>query len=291
MTTTATVGIDIADFQPDQVPGDWLFVVLKTTQGIHVANEKAAEQWAFAAQFPYRGLYHYATPLDSAEAGMASSGAIQANYFADDALARGFRPGVDMWQLDVESELNEQVTPEDWAEFVPAFMAVAVKRLGIFGFQYGPVFYGAGYYWYPNYGPNDGLDHGVPAGIPAVLHQYTSAGNLDQNHVANAVTWQNLTHPAPSPAVIAYWKWVAAMKALAAAVKSLTVRPAHYLDHGANVKLIQTQLRRHHFSNLVIDGFYGSSTVLAVHAFKAQNGWKDPDGHYCGGRCIRALLK
>jgi hypothetical protein len=183
----ATVGIDISHYQPNEIPGDWLFVVVKLTEGTHVANTSVAAQWAFASRYPNRGFYHYARPHHS-------SGAAQADFFADQALARGFRPGVDMWQLDVEGMLNEDVSGAEWAAFVPAFMNRALARLGQRGFLYVGQFFHAEAlapytntyrWWLPNYGPNDGNVHQLPGGVKPVIHQYSSAGGLDRNVIVD----------------------------------------------------------------------------------------------------------
>ena len=200
------VGIDVSGFQADDVPGDYEFCVVKSTQGTAVSNPKVAAQWQAASRHPRRGLYHYARPNQHA-------GNIEANYFADDAVARGFQPGKDMWQLDAEGQMNENVAPETWRAYVDAFMGVALARLGKAGYLYiGWPFYLEQYghdtgtlakyhWWLPDYGPNDGNVHDFASGVPAnlvVIHQFTSHGNLDQNRVANRLVYDAAFGP-PQP--------------------------------------------------------------------------------------------
>jgi hypothetical protein len=197
----ATVGIDISGWQPNEVPGDWLFVVVKTTDGLSVANPKAGSQWDFARRHPLRGLYHYARPGHS-------GGNAQAAFFAQDAIRRGFRPGVDLWQLDCENKGNELVTGPQWEGFVNSFMAEARAQLGARGFLYAgryfhPEVFGrlcAVYpWWLPDYGPNDGDPH--PFGAPAnpVIHQFTTEpGSVDRNRVYNQAAWAALMGATPA---------------------------------------------------------------------------------------------
>lgn len=199
-----SVGIDISGVQPAEVPGDWLFVVVKTTEGLSVVNPLASQQWAFAQRSPFRGLYHYARPHPGAG---ALSGLAQAKVFADDALTRGFRKGVDLVQLDCEQTGNENVSSADWSAFVPAFMDSVLARLGALSFVYvgrffhadvfGPlVQHGRYNWWLPDYGPNNGQVHPLAAGVLPVIHQYSSAGGLDRNVIANPAAWSMLTHGA-----------------------------------------------------------------------------------------------
>ena len=88
----------ISEFQADGVLAfPWLFVVHKATEGTTYADPQ------FARRFPtirtIRGAYHYARPLDG-------DGGTQAGHFADTCLAAGFKPGVDIWQLDCEGMGN-----------------------------------------------------------------------------------------------------------------------------------------------------------------------------------------
>jgi hypothetical protein len=183
----ASVGIDISGFQPNAVPGDWLFVVVKLTEGQTVVNPKADAQWRFAQGFPFRGFYHYARPA-------VSDGRTQAQTFAVQALARGFRKGIDWWQLDCEGDGNDGVNAGQWTAFVNDFFATGRQLLGGMGFLYAsrafmPDAFGAlcaRYpWWLPDYGPFDnGQLHPLPPGVEPVIHQFTGNG-LDLNVIHN----------------------------------------------------------------------------------------------------------
>lgn len=212
-------GIDISGVQPPTIPGTWEFVVVKLTEGGQVVNPDAGEQWVFAHTAPRRGFYHYARPA-------ISDGATQARVFAVQALARGFRPGLDMWQLDAEGMLNTTVDAAAWRTFIDAFMLTAISLLGTAGFLYiGWPFYRQQYgndlralqrwpWWDPDYGRNDGARHPISPGAPAnlvVIHQFTSAGGLDRNAIADGARFASLFHtpapptpapPAPHPEVV-----------------------------------------------------------------------------------------
>ena len=203
----ASIGIDISGDQPDDVPGDFVFIVVKSTEGNRVVNPRVHAQWANAARTT-RGLYHYARPA-------ISDGASQATIFAADALGRGFRPGIDMFQLDAEDGENAGVG--NWAQFIDAFMGVALARLGPRGFLYAgwPFVQAHGLqdhivrykWWLPDYGPNTApIDNGLAhlAGIAdhVVIHQYSSAGGLDLNTIVNRAEFAG-TAPKPVPPV---WK-------------------------------------------------------------------------------------
>jgi hypothetical protein len=182
-------GIDISADQAEDVPGDWEFFVVKLSEGHKLPNFKFDKQWSNAARTT-RGVFHYALPADS-------DGTTQANFFADQALIRGFQPERDIWQLDCEDGLNEGVTT--WREFIIDFMTVGIARLGKRGFLYtGEPFLKAHaiqdlpftyLLWFSDYGKNDGADHGFPPGIPVVIHQFTSHGNLDQNKIINPLAY------------------------------------------------------------------------------------------------------
>lgn len=195
------IGIDISGYQPTDVSGDWDFIVVKSTEGTRVTNPRVDAQWRNAARAPRRGLYHYARP------GL-SSGAKQAFAFSDDALARGFRPGVDMWQLDCEGQLNDGVGGAAWRAFVDQFMLIATSRLGKAGTIYsGMYFYRADIvperfnWWVPAYGPNDGAVHPLPAKLQNVvlIHQFTSVGALDRNRVVDQVRFDAMFTPTTPP--------------------------------------------------------------------------------------------
>jgi hypothetical protein len=115
-------GIDISGVQDVAVAaGDWMFVVVKTTESLSVVNPLADEQWAAIKPGARRGLYHYARP------GLSPARS-QAGMFCEDALRRGFKPGQDLWQLDVEGQLNENVTRSAWEGFITEFMEHALPR-------------------------------------------------------------------------------------------------------------------------------------------------------------------
>jgi GH25 family lysozyme M1 (1,4-beta-N-acetylmuramidase) len=193
------IGIDISGVQDVSVAaGDWLFVVVKTTENRSVVNPLADEQWAAIRAGVRRGLYHYARP------GL-SRAAAQAKAFCDDALRRGFTPGKDMWQLDCEGELNEAVPKSAWDGFIREFMDVTLTRLGPLGFLYLGRFFlppditkrlaNTFHWWLPDYGPNDGTFHALPSSVDPVIHQFTSVNpHLDRNVIHATETWQQLTH-------------------------------------------------------------------------------------------------
>lgn len=194
-------GIDISGFQPDDVPGPWEFIVTKLSDGTSMPNPRFAAQWA-AARRTTRGVYHYARPAKS-------SGSTQANFFADQALAAGFRPGADIWQLDAEDGNNAGVG--NWREFITEFMPAALSRLGRRGFLYAgwPFLQAHGItdlvgrfmWWLPDYNRNDGTYHEPNASAPkqfVVIHQFTSTP-LDQNRVLNPSAYNFQAPPAPQP--------------------------------------------------------------------------------------------
>lgn len=194
-------GIDISADQGDDVPGHWEFIVVKLSEGERVPNFRLGAQWRNAARTT-RGVYHYARPA-------LSSGTVQANYFCDQALAIGFHPGVDIWQLDAEAGENDGLSGATWRRFITDFMAVATARLGRRGFLYAgwPFLVGFGLtdlpfkfmWWLPDYGPdNSAVDHGLddlPAAVRGlvVIHQFTSFGNLDQNKIINELAYAQPT--------------------------------------------------------------------------------------------------
>jgi hypothetical protein len=198
-------GIDISHHQKVFPEGDWDFVVVKATEAIHHVDERFHSHWDNAARFPLRGMFHYARPL------LGSAGT-QVEHFAETALGRGFRPGIDMWQLDVETAKNESVTNDQWRGFINDFMPACLDRLGRFGFLYiGMDLYPHVFpdftplhsfnWWLPAYGKNDGRVHPFDDNVPVdlvVIHQFTSvttAGvGLDQNRIVNQDRWNALVH-------------------------------------------------------------------------------------------------
>jgi hypothetical protein len=195
-------GIDISHHQKTFPDGDWEFVVVKATEGASHVDPKLDKYWDAASRFPRRGAYHYARPND------ARDGPEEAAFFQRTMLARGFRPGVDMWQLDVEGKRNEGVAPGTWRTFIADFMEAALRDLGAFGFLYiGFPFYRGIYgasdldplrqfnWWLPAYGKNDGAVHAFRSNVPSelvVIHQFTSAGHLDRNRVVDQRKWATL---------------------------------------------------------------------------------------------------
>ncbi len=257
LVMTSNIGIDVSGYQ-DEPAGDWLFVVLKTTQGLAVVNPKADAQWAYAAKYQHHGVYHYATP----HAADGSDGSGQANFFADDALRRGFRKDVDIWMLDCEYELNQAVSSDAWHRFATDFLTTATARLGKVGFLYvGQYFDPPAFadliteypWWDPNYGTNDGQVHPLPAGIHPVLQQYTSAGNLDKSVVLDQARWNALTGaqaPAPAP-----------QPAPAPVDTEPTLRA---LSTGPEVAELQRKLVGAFGQRIGVDGSYGKFTEMAV---------------------------
>jgi hypothetical protein len=199
-------GIDISHHQTEVPLGDWEFVVVKATEGITHVDDLFDAHWNAAKHFPRRGVFHYARP------GNGHNGHEQATFFANTARAQGFQPGVDMWQLDIEGEKNEGVSPELWRTFIDDFMPSALDQMGPFGFLYiGWPFYtgifGASdlsrlrehHWWIPAYGANDGKVHPFKADVPAelvVIHQYASKSpegkKFDHNRIVDTKRWSTL---------------------------------------------------------------------------------------------------
>ena len=189
-------GIDVSEFQSDaQLQGSWLFVVHKATERVGQIDSK------FQARYPslpgLRGAYHYARPT-------LSDGTKQADFFANVCLAAGFKPNVDLWQLDAEDGLNAGAV---WLPFIEPFMARATARLGSRGFLYAgwPFLVAHGlqalvnqyHWWLPDYSINDGVVHPIQAPGNPVLHQYTSHGNLDRNVVHDQAAWNQIVASPP----------------------------------------------------------------------------------------------
>lgn len=195
------IGIDISGVQPRDVPGDWKFIVVKVSEGLGMPNHLFDQQWAAAARTT-RGGYHYARPL-------VSRGSDQGNYFSNMLIQRGFQPGRDIWQLDAEDGENDGVSGTTWRVFIDDFMAAATARLGRRGFLYAglPFLQSHGLtdlpykymWWLPDYGRNDGADHGYSTTLPVVIHQFSSAGSLDQNKIINQLAYNQAPVPNPAP--------------------------------------------------------------------------------------------
>lgn len=203
-----SIGIDVSGVQADAVPGDWAFVVVKSSEGTSFPNHRLDAQWANAGHAPARGLYHYARPGKS-------SGGAQAAVFVADALARGFRPGRDIFQLDCENGENEGVDSATWRTFIGDFMGLAQAKLGGRSFLYAGwpfvVEHGIGDFlfkykwWLPDYGRNTApVNNGfndVPANVRplVIIHQFTSAGGLDLNQIVNPFVFGGTPVPNPAP--------------------------------------------------------------------------------------------
>jgi hypothetical protein len=198
------IGIDISGVQDvDVARGDWMFVVVKSTEDTRVVNPKVDAQWEAIAPGVRRGLYHYARPR-------VATPAAQVAAFCHDAQARGFRPGEDMWQLDCEGELNAGVTADEWETFVNVFMDLTLERLGHLGFLYiGRSFISPAVtdrltarfnWWLPDYNVNDGTLHALAPNVNPVIHQFTSKfPALDRNVIHDEVRWRRLTNGAAPP--------------------------------------------------------------------------------------------
>jgi GH25 family lysozyme M1 (1,4-beta-N-acetylmuramidase) len=298
--TGPVVGIDISADQPSVPAGDWLFIVHKATEGLDYVDPD------FKARFPtlngngLRGAYHYARPTD------AYSGVQQAEYFAVAVLSSGFRPGVDLWQLDCEATGNESVGDAGWTLFVNDFMHHATQMLGNRGFLYVGAYFSIGAFtelvrqynwWLPDYGVNDGEVNPFAGTLVAtpMLHQYTdcawgSFGPLDRNVVNNEQAWAFMFPPPPpvvkpTPAIIAALKRIAA---LAAVVRHKPIRRG---DKGPNVSFVQSLLRQRGFPFVQETGVYDDNTALAVALFKRSVRLSNLNGDVCGRACINALLK
>lgn len=279
-----TDGIDVSHYQADaQLAGDWLFVVHAVGDGLNFVDPVFARR--FTAQQGLRGAYLYGRPGES-------DGKTQANHFADEALAAGFKPGIDLWQLDAEHGENEGVTAQQWSQFIPAFMWQAFARLGRRAFFYAgwPFLEANGLtelvktfqWWLPDYGPNDGTVH--PVQVPAdhadyvVLHQYTSKDNLDRNVVANTTRWENIVPPINWAAIEQVQDFYEALP-LHAGVSSWAV----------------TALKQ--ALNKIGEGpgndapIYGDELVECVTAFKAKHEDPNTDGTVFGAPAADILFK
>ena len=285
-------GADISQFQPN-FPPDWYkqygFVVCKASEGSSEVDP------TFAIKFPaargncaHAGTYHYARPADG-------SGTQQADHFADTCLANGFRPGVDIWMLDVEGTGNESVTAGQWLGYIGEFRIEAEKRLGRLGCLY------VGYYfwlsnlggrhdllapwkwWLPWYGPNDGQLH-QPTGVnlpqAVFVQQYTSANGLDLNYVDDAA-WSTWLQTAPPV------DWSAVEK-IAKYIELVGEKPLRYGDSGPHVFEMNALLE--HCGYHCAGNDFGDATADAIANFKAKFHLHNRDGRVCGRACITALF-
>jgi GH25 family lysozyme M1 (1,4-beta-N-acetylmuramidase) len=289
-----SVGIDISADQSSVAEGPWLFVVHKATEGHDYKDPQ------FAARYPtlvgqnetLRGAYHYARPGDG------FSGVQQADFFADTVLAAGFVPGQDLWQLDCEGTGNEGVSQATWQAFILQFMSQATLRLGARGFIYGgysflftpeavnaPQAWTTVYNWWDaDYGPNDGAVHPLSAPEPyatnCVIHQFSSAGNLDRNVVNNTARWDAL-FPAPVN--------LSVLAKLGVFLKAIMRRPMQRGDKGPQILQLNRMLLRYGYA--VSGDGYDDRTAHAILGFKAKHGLKNRDANVCGLPCVLALLK
>lgn len=275
------VGIDISMFQATVPEGPWLFVVHKATEGHSFQDPKFAER--FPTFTGLRGAYHYARPGES-------DGADQANHFADTVLAAGFKPNVDMWQLDCEDGENAGVA---WQPFIADFMAVAIQRLGNRGFLYAgyPFVQAHGlsqavsdyHWWLPDYSVNDGNVHNpqVPSAFQplVILQQFTSAGNLDQNVVRNAATWKAITQPVDYNAIAKVLAWV----------RALRIAPLKFGQRGPAVQFLNSLLVKQGY--YVAGTAYGEHTRSAVAALKAKWQTVNRQGEVVGRPFALRLLR
>jgi len=286
--SNSAVGIDISHYQPAIPSGPWLFAVHATGDGLNYIDPSFKGRYqALRMVAPIVGAYHYARPAQS-------NGTIQAQHFGTLAIAAGFKVGVDIWQLDAESGENETVNGPTWRQFIIDFMAEATRMLGGRGFLYAgwPFLMQFGltdlvskyHWWLPDYGPNDGQVHPVqtPPTISAdvVLHQFTSANNLDQSVVLNVQTWDAMFTPPVNWSVLAV---------IAAFIKAVTLRPLRVGDRGPNVARMNNLLVKHGYQ--VAGDAYGLRSRAAVADFKRRKGLRNRDGRVCGRACILALFK
>lgn len=205
-------GIDISQWQSAIPAGTWDFIFCRATHdglGDDLMFDKHFPN--ALARAPRRGAYHYAKPI-------VSTGAAQAQHFAQVCLAQGFRKNVDMWALDFEANaLGSQSANVAW---IRDFMATAIALLGArcllyVGWPYFVETCGSESiellhehaWWLPAYGPNDGTWHSPTAPFVPCVHQFTSRGGpnlsgLDLNRVLDTAAWARIFDetPAPKPA-------------------------------------------------------------------------------------------
>lgn len=205
-------GIDISQWQGAIAPGAWDFIFCRATHD-GLGDDLMFEQHFpnALARAPRRGAYHFAKPTES-------SGAAQAQHFAQVCMTHGFRPGVDLWALDFEANaLGSHAANLAW---IREFMAAARGMLGARCLLYvgWPYFEGAcgaenvellreSPWWLPAYGPNDGQPHAPTAPFVPCVHQFTSRGGpnlsgLDLNRVLDTATWSRLVGTQPTPAPV-----------------------------------------------------------------------------------------
>lgn len=211
-----TRGVDISTYQGGWPPAPagasaWDFAFIRATHDATGSDSRFAQHWAEAAagKVPIRGAYHYANPA-------ASAGYAQANLFALACLSQGFKPGADLWALDLESNPIGGPATEQW---VDDFFRAAGTKLGPRGLLYigwytaesyfganAPTYLRKRPWWLPAYGVNDGSPHDYVAPFVPCLHQYTSRGGpggsgLDISEVTDANAWHALTDVTAQPPV------------------------------------------------------------------------------------------
>lgn len=284
----SAVGIDISHFQSTIPGGPWLFAVHSAGDGFNYTDPMFGGRYqALRMIAPIVGAYLYARPAQS-------SGVAQAQKFAETCLAAGFKKGVDIWQLDAEGGENEGVNGAVWRTFIDEFMVEATSLLGDRGFLYAgwPFLMQLGLtdlvtkyvWWLPDYSVNDGQVHPVqvsPAiAVDVVIHQYTSAGGLDQNVILNTQKWDRILTPPLNWSVL---------KQIAALIKAISTKPLHFGERGPKVSGMNAALEKHGYQ--VAGDAYGARSVAAVADFKRRKGLKNRDGKVCGRACILALFK
>lgn len=286
--SNSAVGIDISHYQATIPSGPWLFAVHATGDGLNFVDPAFKVRYESLRMIaPIVGAYHYARPAQS-------DGVVQAQHFAQLCLAAGFKPGIDIWQLDAEGGENDGVTGGQWRTFIDQFMQEATKTLGDRGFLYvGWPFamqngltgiLGRYNWWLPDYSINDGQVHPVQApplfAQYVVVHQFTSHGGLDQNVVLDVKQWNTIFAPPLD------WN---VLKTIAAYVAAVTKKTLKFGDRGPNVARMNDLLVHQGYG--VAGDAYGARSAAAVADFKRRKGLKNRDGKVCGRACILALFK
>lgn len=287
MANTA-VGIDISHYQSAIPSGPWLFAVHSAGDGLSFDDPAFRGRYqALRMVAPIVGAYHYARPEQS-------NGMTQGEHFAVLCLAAGFKKDVDIWQLDAEGGENDHVDSATWRMFIDDFMRTATNLLGSRGFLYAgwPFLMQLGLtdlvehyeWWLPDYSVNDGQVHPIQVpptfGAHAVIHQFTSAGNLDQNVVLDVARWDQILTPPLNWGIL---------KQIAALIKAISTKPLHFGGRGPKVSGMNAALEKHGYQ--VAGDAYGARSVAAVADFKRRKGLKNRDGKVCGRACILALFK
>jgi GH25 family lysozyme M1 (1,4-beta-N-acetylmuramidase) len=258
-------GIDISQWQSAIAPGAWGFIFCRATHDGLGVDLMFDEHFPNAlARAPRRGAYHFAKPI-------VSSGAAQAQHFAQVCIANGFRVGVDLWALDFEANaLGSQAANVAW---IREFMATARALLGGRAFLYiGWPYYGESCggdvsllhespWWLPAYGPNDGQPHTYTAPFVPCVHQYTSRGGpnlsgLDVNSVLDTALWTRTvaTAPAPKPAPPVPPKQSQTIDHGDDNVKTTDITGIHLDTHGCGEVAVKGVAESHVIATLIIGG-------------------------------------